>query len=333
MRFPVRFGVGVIALALLMSVLPMPGQAQSAGSADEVYLFGFFRGGSQDGLHLAWSNDGLKWEAIAGDQSFLRPVVGQEKLMRDPSLFRADDGTFHMVWTCGWSEKQIGYANSKDLIHWSEQKTIPVMVDEAECQQCWAPEIRFNREKSEYIVYWSSTVGPWAARGRGPEQAPATRPAGYFKTYSTTTKDFVTFTPTRVFFDAGFGQIDASILEDNGKYVLFFKHGGQGTQLAFSDKLDGPYTNISDFQFAWPNADQWEGAWPMKIGDSYIAYVDHYRNRDRMGAWRSKDLKTWENITEQTSGLFDIRHGSVIKVPRSMIATLNAAAPATQPRQ
>ena len=79
MRFPVRFGVAVTLFGLLVSVLPMSGQAQSAGSADEVYLFGFFRGGSQDGLHLAWSNDGLKWEAIAGDQSFLRPVVGIER--------------------------------------------------------------------------------------------------------------------------------------------------------------------------------------------------------------------------------------------------------------
>lgn len=322
------------AFCLLLFITPAYSDAQQPAGTDEVYLFAFFRGGSQDGLHLAWSNDGLKWEAIAGDRSFLRPNVGQEKLMRDPSLFRAADGTFHMVWTCGWSEKQIGYSSSKDLINWSEQKTIPVMVNEPECQQCWAPEIRFNKTTGEYIIYWSSTVGPRAARGgRGPATAPATRPAAYFKTYSTTTKDFVTFTPTKVFFDAGFGQIDASILDDNGKFILFFKHGGQGTQLAFADKIDGPYTNITDYQFAWPNADQWEGAWPVKIGDSYIAYVDHYRNRNRMGAWRSKDLKTWENITDQTSGLFDIRHGSVIKVPRSMIATLNAAAPATQPQQ
>ena len=35
-----------------------------------------------------------------------------------------------MVWTAGWYEKGIGIAHSEDLIHWSEQKYIPVMAHE-----------------------------------------------------------------------------------------------------------------------------------------------------------------------------------------------------------
>ena len=37
------------------------------------------------------------------------------------SIIKGGDGKFHMVWTVSWEEKGIGYANSEDLINWSEQ--------------------------------------------------------------------------------------------------------------------------------------------------------------------------------------------------------------------
>ena len=52
--------------------------------------------------------------------------------MRDPSICQAPDGTFHMVWTSSWTDRIIGYASSRDLIHWSEQQAIPVMMHEPE---------------------------------------------------------------------------------------------------------------------------------------------------------------------------------------------------------
>ena len=45
------------------------------------------------------------------DQSFLKPQVGNDKLMRDPCIISDASGTFHMVWTISWQEKGIGYAN------------------------------------------------------------------------------------------------------------------------------------------------------------------------------------------------------------------------------
>jgi hypothetical protein len=91
-------------------------------TAKEVYLFCYFKGSSSDGLHLAVSTDGLKWEALKGDSSFLKPAVAKDRLMRDPCIIRGADGLFHMVWTVSWADKGIGYASSKDLIHWSEQQ-------------------------------------------------------------------------------------------------------------------------------------------------------------------------------------------------------------------
>jgi len=96
----------------------------------QVYLFSYFTDNGQDGLHLAYSKDGLTWEKLNGGKSLLTPTVGQDKLMRDPFILQGKDGVFHMVYTCSWKERQIGYTSSRDLINWSEQKAIPVMAHE-----------------------------------------------------------------------------------------------------------------------------------------------------------------------------------------------------------
>lgn len=53
---------------------------------NEVYMFSFFQGNGEDGLQLAYSYDGLTWEALNNNQSFLTPQVGNDKLMRDPCI-------------------------------------------------------------------------------------------------------------------------------------------------------------------------------------------------------------------------------------------------------
>lgn len=69
----------------------------------------------------------LKWTALHRDQSLLQPVLSPRFPHGDPCIIRGEDGLFHMVWTVSWNQRGIGYAHSKDLIHWSEQQYIPVM--------------------------------------------------------------------------------------------------------------------------------------------------------------------------------------------------------------
>ena len=92
------------------------------------YLFAYFKGNGEDGLHLAHSDDGLTWRALKGDSSFFKPTVGKEKLTRDPSIVRGPDGTYHMVWTAGWNEHGFGYAHSTDLVNWTGETYVPVMI-------------------------------------------------------------------------------------------------------------------------------------------------------------------------------------------------------------
>ena len=78
--------------------------------------------------------------------------------MRDPSICQAPDGTFHMVWTSSWTDRIIGYASSRDLIHWSEQRAIPVMMHEPTAHNCWAPELFYDEPSQTYYIFWATTI-------------------------------------------------------------------------------------------------------------------------------------------------------------------------------
>ena len=123
------------------------------------YLFAYFsnngygdRKGEAAGLHLAYSRDGLSWTALNGDRPFLVPEVGNDKLMRDPSICQGPDGTFHMVWTSSWHDRIIGYASSKDLVHWSEQRALPVMGHEPTARNTWAPKVTYNPDDGLFYL-------------------------------------------------------------------------------------------------------------------------------------------------------------------------------------
>ena len=62
---------------------------------DTNYLFAYFKNNGEDGLHLAHSRDGLKWQALKDDKSYLTPMVGSQKLMRDPCIIWGTDKMFH----------------------------------------------------------------------------------------------------------------------------------------------------------------------------------------------------------------------------------------------
>ncbi|MEO5960552.1 MAG: glycoside hydrolase family 43 protein [Opitutaceae bacterium] len=291
------------------------------------YLFTYFTKNGEDGLHLAASTDGYKWERLNEGKSYLAPKVGKSKLMRDPCVVRGPDGTFHMVWTSGWNENNIGYASSKDFIGWSEQKEIPVMAHEPTVRNSWAPEIVFDDRRREFLVFWASTIP-----GKFPETAGSSETEYNHRMYFTTTKDFATFAPTKLFYDPGFSVIDATFLKVNGKPYLIVKDetrtpAKKYLQLAEADDMHGPFKNLSA---PFTSKDLWvEGPTAIKIGDDYVVYYDAYIKK-HYGALRSRDLKTWEDVTAKLSFPDEntpvrMRHGTVIEVPKDIVTKLRAA--------
>jgi hypothetical protein len=300
--------------------LSPPAQSSSARSAGP-YLFSYFVGNGEDGLHLAWSDDGYKWEALNQGRSFLQPKVGESRLMRDPCLLRGPDGKFHLVWTTSWGGKTIGYANSRDLLEWSEQKAIPVMGHEPAVLNSWAPEIFWDDSRREFLILWASTV-----TNRFTETAGTSEDKYNHRMYATTTRDFESFTPTRLFFDPGFSVIDATLLPANGRHYLVFKDETvrppkKHLRLSIGETSGGPFINMSS-----PFTRDWvEGPTCLKVGDDYVVYYDCYRDH-HYGAVRSRDLKQWEDVTPMLSLPKDLRHGTAIAVERKIVERLRAAA-------
>lgn len=282
------------------------------------YLFSYFKGNGEDGLHLAYTEDGFNWKALKGDSSFLTPVLSKDKLMRDPCIVKGKNGVFHMVWTVSWTSKGIGYASSKDLTHWSEQKYIPVMEHEEGARNAWAPEITYDKKKNQYMIYWATTI-----TGRFPETQIAAD-AGYnHRTYYITTKDFKKFSETRLLYDPGFNSIDATIVKDGRRWIMFFKDetkepAQKNLKIAFAKKLIGTYSKASD-----PITDKiWaEGPTILKMGNNWIVYYDKY-TAHKYGAIASTDLKNWTDISGKISLPKGIRHGSIFKVSKKELARL-----------
>ncbi len=274
------------------------------------YVFSYFKNNGQDGLHLAGSTDGFHWKAFKNDQSFLTPHVGKDSIMRDPCIIQGLDGKFHMVWTDSWTDKGIGYASSEDLIHWSKQVFIPVMEKEDSARNCWAPEITVDPFSQTYMIYWATTI-----KGKFPETF-SNMESGYnHRIYYVTTKDFENFSETKLLYDPGFNSIDATIVRDENKYVMFLKDetrepAQKNLKIAYADNLTGPYSDASG-----PiTGEYWaEGPTTLKQDGKWLVYFDKYRDH-KYGAITSTDLKNWTDVSDQISLPGGIRHGSILKV-------------------
>lgn len=302
----------------------------------EVYIFTSHREPALDGLHYLYSYDGYHWDSIAG--SWLKPEIGNKtpyynyftkqteeqkyapnSMMRDPSMTQGPDGTFHLVWTISWNGEQgFGYASSKDLIHWSEQREIKVMKDSL-TNNVWAPEVFYDDEKEQFIVVWSSAIPVeryTAADSLGANKS--------HRAYYTTTKDFQTFTPAKAFYDPGFNSIDGFIVKrDKNDYVLIIK---DNRKPGYSDlfcvsgpSAEGPYADPS-VKFAPTYS---EGPCAVKVGDEWLIYFDVYRE-GRFGAVSTKDFKNFTPIDDLISIPQGHKHGTIIKVPESVLLNLKA---------
>jgi beta-xylosidase len=326
-----RTALGLLAagpMAALLDGCAAPARAPTHDG--DAYLFAYFVQNGQDGLHLAGSLDGYHWDKLKGGAPFLEPTVGKEKLMRDPCLVRGPDGVYHMVWTCSWQDRSIGYASSKDLLHWSPQRALPVMAHEPDALNAWAPEIVWDAARGEYLIFWASTIP-----GRFPETDKSGDGKYNHRIYATTTRDFVQFTPTVLFYDPGFSVIDATFLRANGRDWLLVKDetrtpAHKYLQLAPAASLHGPFGPLGA---PISPAGLWaEGPTALQVGDEVIVYFDAYTAR-HYGALRSRDLVHWEDVTGLTrfpdeGTALRMRHGTVIKVPIALLDALRVSVPA-----
>jgi hypothetical protein len=277
-----------VALALLPAIC-----------AAQPLLFVYFKEPANMGVFFATSSDGYRWQTLNGGNVWF-PVEHAGALIRDPFLTRGPDREFHMVWTWAWRGTSIGYAHSPDLVHWSEQREIPLMAGTPGTANTWAPEIYWDAAKSRWLVVWSSVV---AGRQEGN------------RLYKATTTDFKTFSTPEIFFDPGYMVIDGTILAANGKYYLVFKDERADPlrkliRIAQGPTLEGPWGNVTDaLTESWS-----EGPSAIKVGGEYLIYYDHYREPRRYEAIRSTDLDHWTSVTDRMQLPENAKHGSFLAI-------------------
>ena len=275
----------------------------------KAYLFSTFREPANEGLRLAYSYDGYHWTDFG--TIFLKPAV-DSNVMRDPSIVQGPDGTYHLVFTSAWKgSRSFGYASSKDLLHWSEEKSIPVMQGEPTAVNVWAPELFYDDGNRQFIIVWASTIPFRFPKGQEDEN-------NTHRLYYTTTTDFHTFSDTKLFLDPGFSVIDCEIVK-RGKndYVLVMKDNTRpyrNIRVAFAADPLGPYSKASEpFTPAFS-----EGPTVAKAGDDYLIYYDQYRDKI-FGAMKTKDFKTFTDITKEVSLPEGHKHGTIFTVKKKTI--------------
>jgi len=285
----------------------------SCSNSKQAYLFTSFREPATAGLYLASSEDGYHWKDLGGP--YLKPEAGKSKIMRDPSIVKGKNDVYHMVWTTDWKGGDgFGYASSKDLIHWSEQQYIHVMKNEPEVVNVWAPEIFYDDEQDQYIIIWASTIPFRYAKGQEEEK-------NNHRMYYVTTKDFKTFSDTKLFFEPGFSVIDCVLLKRaKNDYVLVLKDNTRpmrNIKVAFGKTPFGPFENISA-----PLTDYLsEGPTVLKKDNDWLIYYDNYGAKNYQ-AIRTSDFKNFENVSSKIQLPEGHKHGTITTISKKKLKAL-----------
>ena len=284
-----------------------------ASCNNKAYLFTSFHEPADKGLRMLYSNDGYNWTDI--DTVLLGPGVGNQKVMRDPSMVQGPDGTFHLVWTSSWrGDKGFGYASSKDLVHWSAQRFISVMDHEPTTVNVWAPELFYDDEQQQYIIIWASCIPGRFERGIEED-------SNNHRMYYTTTSDFQKFSETRLFLDPGFSVIDEVIVKRaTNDYVLVLKDNTRperNIKVAFSTTPLGPWQNVSK-----PFTDNFtEGPTVVRIKDDWLIYYDSYRKMI-YEASATRNFINFDTITSKIKVPRGHKHGTIVTVKKKLVKQL-----------
>ncbi|MCH6231173.1 family 43 glycosylhydrolase [Microbacterium sp. CFH 31415] len=212
-----------------VTVEPLPRAA-----ADSRYLFAYFTADTIAGenifLAASQGNSAMTWDVLGGGAPLVTSTFGEMGL-RDPFILRAPEGDrFYLIATDlsigrngSWDRAldqgsaHLEIWQSTDLRTWSQQRHVKVSGPNA--SMTWAPEAYWDAAAGEFVVYWSSRV---YLDGTRPYDKAGTPNSTYSKVMYATTRDFVTFSPAKVWEDAG-DRIDSTMIEDDGTFYRFTK--------------------------------------------------------------------------------------------------------------
>lgn len=304
----------------------------SLAAAPAGFLFATFKGEQtplSEQVYFALSRDGREWASLHGGEPALVSEQG-EKGVRDPFLLRRHDGKGFVIIATDLSinrngdwrravragSRNIAIWESEDLVNWSGPRLVAVAPEDAGCT--WAPEVIYDEQAGDYVVFWASTTRRddfakhriWAAR----------------------TSDFRTFGEPYVFIEKPTTIIDTTIVHDGRAYFRFTKDElHKAITLETADKLDGPWRDVPDFSLS--RLTGYEGPQcyliePASEGRPPVwgLILDHYARGMGYQPFTTNDLASGK--FERAEGFkfpYRFRHGSVLPLTAEEFERVRAA--------
>ncbi len=318
--------LGSVAVALLWQVAwqTAAGQASADSAPTTAYLAAYFwqkqgADGKEDSkLYYAIARDGFRFADAVNDRKPVVTATVGDQITRDPMIMRDPDGkSFHLIATSSWKGRSLVLFDSADLVHWTNERLIPVAV--ADADMTWAPELRWDPETRQFFAYWTSSV----------EHKWDTAAIWY-----ATSTDLKTFSAPQVLMREAKGCLDADIIQAAGKWRMIYRYTGLWMRTA--DHAFGPYENpvkVSDLNV--------EGPFIFPINgrtDQWGLVFDYFGgNQGRWGLATSSNCQDWTLLTRQawpyyTPDVFlppGVRHGSVLPITGLEVDTILKAFGAT----
>lgn len=325
------------------ALLPIGARVSAAPAG--VLLFAGFRDNGQAGVYLAAGEDGLRFTPLNADKPiFTPPSWPGQNLTRDPSVIYRD-GLFRMVWTSNWKGRVFGYAESPDLLRWSEPRMVrpfpESLSDEDQPENIWAPEIHWDPRRRDYFILFAATTARERADGDGSDNKGDNTSPYDNRMHIVRTKDCRTFSPAKLFFDQGFSSIDAVMHLDAGgrRWVMVIKDSrnadlktmpGRNLRLTFTGPdLDHPSFTPVSAPIAGDNAPMFtdsrnsmaEGPTLIRFQGQWWLYWDEPAGSG-LNLATSPDLKTWTHRKELSMPP-RLQHGTALLAPRHAVAWLS----------
>jgi non-reducing end alpha-L-arabinofuranosidase len=191
--------------------------APPAAAANSAYVFAYFtetpnRNGSDYGLHLAVSQDGLNWTPLNQNNPVLTPTAGTLGL-RDPFILRKQDGRFVILATdlngtdFSQNNQYLHVWDSVDLTSFTGYRRIRMHNLNT---HTWAPTAYWDPARGQYGIVYSAHNGSTDV---------------FMVNYTT---DFRTVTANQVYFSPGFPVLDGDIVVDGSTSYLYYKNLANG---------------------------------------------------------------------------------------------------------
>ncbi|MDD7886284.1 glycoside hydrolase family 43 protein [Flavivirga sp. 57AJ16] len=238
----------VVSVSLMAQQPNPPGQLKDGEKpVNEAYLFAHMMHGDYGELYYTVSLDGLHWKQLNKGKRVFENYHGH------PDIVKGHDGRYYIVGNQDDGAPDINIWASADLITWTKHSVFTPDLKKtpnySPLQRIGAPKLFYDDASKQYVMTWHTPHLPGTKED--PERYWASQ-----RTLYVTSKDLKTFseTPNRLL-EWDMGTIDVLIRKEEGKYWTIIKDEtyptldwvtGKTIRIASSDKLLGPYDNLSD---------------------------------------------------------------------------------------